>query len=67
MKINDIPEISGLTKPEMILLVEDIWENISSDDSDISVPESHRKELLKRLNAPGALLTLDELKANIQK
>ncbi|MCZ7624114.1 hypothetical protein KsCSTR_30000 [Candidatus Kuenenia stuttgartiensis] len=31
MRVNDIPEITKLSTPEKILLVEDLWDSISSD------------------------------------
>ncbi len=66
MRVKDLPEISKLSTPEKILLVEDLWDSISSDDeSAVPVPESHKAELDKRLRrheaAPGALLSLEEL------
>ena len=71
MRIKDLPEISKLSIPEKILLVEDLWDTISADDSSIPVPESHKAELDKRFNrhrsAPGTLLSLDDLKARIDK
>jgi putative addiction module component (TIGR02574 family) len=30
MRVEDLPEISKLSAPEKILLVEDLWESISS-------------------------------------
>lgn len=71
MRVKDLPEISKLSTPEKILLVEDLWDNISADDSSIPVPESHKTELDKRLkryqSAPGTLLSLDDLKTRIEK
>jgi putative addiction module component (TIGR02574 family) len=70
MRVKDLPEISKLSTPEKILLVEDLWDSISADRSAIPVPESHKLELDKRLNlytsAPGALLSLDDLQARIE-
>ena len=70
MKVTDIPGIARLSKSEKILLVEDLWENIAADDSDISIPNSHKKELNKRLDRhmkhPGKLLTLEELQTKIE-
>jgi putative addiction module component (TIGR02574 family) len=70
MKINDVPEILRLSMPEKILFVEDLWDNISSIDSDIPVPESHKNELDHRLEkdySPGELLSIKELQARIKK
>jgi len=70
MRISDIPEIAGLTVPEKILLVEDLWDSIASDDSGVPVPASHREELDRRLaqhkKGPGGLLTLDDLQGRIE-
>jgi putative addiction module component (TIGR02574 family) len=71
MRISDMPEIAKLSTPEKILLVEDLWDKIVSDESDIPVPESHKKELSKRLRryktTPGNLLSLKELRTRIEK
>jgi putative addiction module component (TIGR02574 family) len=71
MRVKDLPEISKLSTPEKILLVEDLWDSISSDKSSVSVPKSHKDELDKRLkryqSAPGTLLSLDDLRARIEK
>lgn len=71
MRVKDIPDISKLSTPEKILLVEDLWDSISSDESAVPVPESHKAELDKSLrrheSAPGALLSLDELRVGIEK
>jgi len=66
----DIPQIKKLGTAEKILLVEDLWDNISSDESAIPVPQSHIKELDRRLkrhkSAPGKLLSLPELQKRIE-
>lgn len=71
MRVKDLPEISKLSTPEKILLVEDLWDNISADDASIPVPESHKAELDKRYkrfqSAPGTLLSLDDLRARVKK
>jgi putative addiction module component (TIGR02574 family) len=38
MRVNDIPEISRLSTSEKILLVEDLWDSIASDESRVPVP-----------------------------
>ncbi len=71
MRIKDLPEISKLSTPEKILLVEDLWDSISADEASIPIPGSHKTELdarLKRhLSAPGNLLSLDDLRTQIEK
>lgn len=69
MRAIEIPGFDQLTAPEKLLLVEDIWDAVSSDDAAVPVPDSHIKELRERLAShrasPGQLLTLDELKQGI--
>ncbi|MCK4295361.1 MAG: addiction module protein [Candidatus Marinimicrobia bacterium] len=71
MKVNEINEISKLSTPEKILLLEDLWDSISSADSEIPVPESHKEELDRRykkhIHGQGELLTLEELQTCIDK
>jgi putative addiction module component (TIGR02574 family) len=70
MRVNDIPEIERLSIAEKILLVEDLWESIASEESSVPVPQSHRDELDRRLaeyeKDPGRLLTLDDLRGRIE-
>jgi len=70
MRVDDIPEIARLTIPEEILLLEDLWDGIASEESSIPVPQSHREELDRRLaeyeKDPGRLLTLDDLRGRIE-
>jgi len=40
VRVNEI-EIEQLSIPEKILLVEDLWDDISSNESDIPLPQSH--------------------------
>jgi putative addiction module component (TIGR02574 family) len=71
MRVKDLPDISKLSTPEKILLVEDLWDNISADETSIPIPDSHKSELDARLKrhvtAPGDLLSLDDLRARIEK
>jgi putative addiction module component (TIGR02574 family) len=71
MRATDIPKLGQLSKPEKILLVEDLWDDIASDDSDIPLPQSHKNELNRRLDrhtkSPGHLLSLRELQDKIAK
>lgn len=70
MRVIDIPQIEKLSIPEKILLVEDLWDNISSEESAIPVPQSHMTELDRRLvkhkSMPGELLSLDDLQKRIE-
>lgn len=69
MQMKDIPEIARLSTPEKILLVEDSWDSIARGESDVAIPQSHRDELEKRMQAhastPGNLLSIKELQARI--
>lgn len=71
MRVSDIPEITKLSTPEKILLVEDIWDSIASDETVVPVPQSHMAELDSRFkryeSAPGNILSLEELQARIEK
>ena len=70
MRVSDIPGVADLSTPEKLLLVEELWESISSDGQQLAVPESHRDELdarLERLRAgQGELLSLSELQRRVQ-
>ena len=71
MRIADIREIDGLTTSKKILLVEDLWDSIAADESGVPVPQSHKKELDRRMRRhkshPGDLLSLEELQARIER
>ncbi len=70
MRVDDIPEIARLTIPEKILLLEDLWDSIASEESSVPVPPSYREELDRRLTEyeknPGRLLTLGDLHGRIR-
>jgi len=71
VRISDIPEIAKLSTPKKILLVEDLWDSIVSDESAVPVPQSHMEELDRRLKKngtpPGTLLSLEELRTRIER
>lgn len=71
MRASDIHEINKLSTAEKILLVEDLWDSIASDESAVPVPQSHTDELHRRFkrygSSPGNLLSLDELRTRIEK
>lgn len=70
MRLSDIPEIANLSTPEKILLLEDLWDSIASDEPGVPVPESHERELDRRLmryrSDPGDLLSLEDLQRRIE-
>jgi len=70
MRATEIPHLSELSTSEKILLVEDLWDTISSENEAIPVPQSHKEELDRRLEkhrgSIGKLLSLDDLKARIE-
>ncbi|GEM_PF-210051 len=67
----EMPELSNLSIPEKILFLEDLWDSIALDESSIEMPDSHKIELDRRyqkyLNAPGELLSLEELQLKINE
>ena len=71
MRVKDIAKIANLSTPEKILLVEDLWDNIVSDESNVSVPQSHSNELDRRLKRyksnRGTLLSLEELRTRVER
>ena len=71
MRPIDIPQIAELSKPEKILFVEELWDEISLEDDGIPVPESHKRELERRQKnhrkKPGDVITLKELQTRIEK
>ena len=70
MRATDIPGFDQLSGPEKMLLVEQIWDSITADESKVSVPDSHLSEVDRRLSrhhaSPGKLLTLEELVQRVQ-
>ncbi len=71
MRVSHIPEIARLSAPEKILLVENLWDGIASDETGVPVPQSHLDELDKRIKSyeahPGDLLSFEELQSRIEK
>ena len=71
MRLDDIPGIDRLSAPEKILLVEELWDSIAANPSDVPIPESHIQELDRRLELhkknPGNLLSLEQLKKRIER
>ena len=71
MRINNLSEISKLSTAEKILFVEDLWDNITKDETNILIPQSHKDELDRRQQRyrsnPGNLLSLEKLQERIAK
>lgn len=69
MNATEIPQIAAMSIPEKIIFLEDLWDNIAANDQAVPVPESHIRELDKRLarhgSNPGLLLSLQELQQKI--
>ena len=70
MQVSDIPGIGQLSVSEKVLLVENLWDSIVVDESQVPVPDSHIQELERRLwrrqSQPGSLLTLEDLQARVK-
>lgn len=70
MRVDDIPEIARLAAEEKILLVEDIWDSIASEQSNVPVPLSHCEDLDRRFaeykKEPGRLLTLEDVRGRVE-
>ena len=69
MNVTEIPQIAAMSIPEKIIFLEDLWDNIAANDQAVPLPESHLRELDKRLARhaanPGSLLSLQELQQKI--
>jgi putative addiction module component (TIGR02574 family) len=69
MRVHDIPELTHLNIPEKILLIEDLWDSIASEESAMPIPLKHKLELDRRWGkysaAHGELLSLEELQSRI--
>ena len=48
MRAHDIPELTHLNIPEKILLIEDLWDSIASEESAMPIPLKHMVELERR-------------------
>jgi putative addiction module component (TIGR02574 family) len=70
MRIKDFPEIDKLSTEEKILLVEELWDNIRSNESVVPVLQSHKEELDQRLKkyqaAQPNLLSIEEIQEKIK-
>lgn len=71
MRPTDIPQIAKLSKADKFLFIEEFWDEITVEDDDIPVPESHKQELdrrfVKHTQRPGEVITLKELQNHIDE
>ena len=71
MRINYTSEIAQLSTAEKILLVENLWDSIAEDKSNLPLPQSHIDELDRQLRRyesnPGNLLSIEKLQERIEK
>jgi putative addiction module component (TIGR02574 family) len=63
--------IFELSPPEKLQLVEDLWDDLAAEPSDVPLHEWQTKELNRRrqnlINNPASALTWDDMKARIRK
>ena len=61
--------IDRLSVDERLQLIDEIWDSIDEESADPKIPESHRDELDRRLDAyredPGAGSSWEEVKARL--
>lgn len=66
-----LPEIKQLSIPEQILLVEEIWDNIARETSQLELPEWHKAILDKRwenyLKNPDQTVSWEQIQADIHR
>ena len=71
MHVSEIPQINGLSTPEKILLLEEMWDTIASDEQGVPILESHKNELDVRLKMyeadPERLLSFEEFRNRVAK
>jgi putative addiction module component (TIGR02574 family) len=69
VKLEEMPQIQGLTKEEKLQLVEDLWDAIASMPDDLPVSDEEKALLEQRMKAhaesPGEALSLEEFKARL--
>jgi putative addiction module component (TIGR02574 family) len=69
MIVEQLPSIRNLSRPEKLLLVAELWEEIASEDSDLPITREQIAELDRRMERyrqhPEEVTTLEEIKARI--
>ena len=61
MTLKNFPDFTKLSTPDKLTLLEQLWDSLRKNDTDFLVPDSHKKELDKRLETLSleSLLSLD--------
>lgn len=66
-----LPEIKQLSIPEQILLVEEIWDNIARETSQVELPAWHEAILDTRwenyLKNPGQTVSWEQIQADMHR
>ncbi|RWX52289.1 putative addiction module component, TIGR02574 family [Candidatus Electrothrix marina] len=62
--------IFNLSPPEKLQLVEDLWDDLAAEPSDVPIHEWQAKELNRRrenlINNPASSLTWEDIKAKVR-
>ena len=51
MKVSDLPQVSALSVPDKLRLVEDLWNEIAAKADSLPLPDWHVRELDRDLEA----------------
>ena len=66
----DIDSVFDLTPPEKLQLVEDLWDDLAADPSEVPIHDWQKEELARRkanlMNNPAAGLSWEEVKRRIR-
>ena len=69
MIVESLPAISRMSRPEKMLLVAELWDDIARDDSELPLTREQIAELDRRMlhyrQHPEEVTTLEEIKARI--
>ncbi len=68
---SDLTQFDGLSLPQKLQLVEDLWDNIAESPTSIPVPDWQKEELDRREQSykanPGPGIPWDEVKRQIRE
>lgn len=69
MIVESLPAISRMSRPEKMLLVAELWEDIARDDSELPLTRQQIAELDRRMERytqhPEEVTTFEEIKARL--